>query len=343
MKKKLVSAFISIATIASLLVGCGNTATETPAAEPAAEPAAAEAAAEEPATTEGAESAAAGEGLKCGITYWCESDFFATLANSIKEEVDAAGGTATIVDANQDSDLQLSIIEDFISQGCDVVFLNPVDKDAIKPALLQLKEAGIYVINFDSAVQDLDLIQAYIATNNYLAGVQCAEAMIKDFPDGGKIAILDYPANSACLERANGFLDTIEGKGFEVVTQLDAQGNNEQGLAITNDILQAHADLSAIFSINDQAGMGAYAAVTAAGEDIKIYGVDGAIEAKRAIDSSDTYAMTAAQSPITIGKECYKAATTLMAGEELEEFKVEVDPFAIDDSNVAEYLNADWQ
>lgn len=41
--------------------------------------------------------------------------------------------------------------------------------------------------------------------------------MIEDFPDGGEIAVLDYPANNACNDREQGFLDTIEGKGFDVV------------------------------------------------------------------------------------------------------------------------------
>ena len=57
-----------------------------------------------------------------------------------------------------------------------------------------MKEAGIPVVNFDTAVSNLDLVGSYVATDNYQAGVQCAEAMIKDLPDGGEIAVLDYPA-----------------------------------------------------------------------------------------------------------------------------------------------------
>ena len=43
------------------------------------------------------------------------------------------------------------------------------------------------------------------------------------------------------------------------------------------------------------------------------------------------------------GKECYKAAKTLIAGEKPEEFEVDVPAFAIDSSNIDEYLDADWQ
>lgn len=76
------------------------------------------------------------------------------------------GNKTVVVDAQQDSTKQIQIIEDFIAQDVDAVFLNPVDRDAVAPALQKLKEAGIPVINFDSSVANLDLVDAYVATDN---------------------------------------------------------------------------------------------------------------------------------------------------------------------------------
>ena len=167
-------------------------------------------------------------GQTYGVTYWCESDFFKTVADSITEEAEADGNKTVVVDAQQDSAKQIQIIEDFIAQGVSAVFLNPVDKDAIEPALQKLDEAGIPVVNFDTSVSNLDLVGSYVATDNYQAGVLCAKAMIEDFPDGGEIAVLDYPANNACNDREQGFLDTIEGKGFDVVATFDAEDRQSQ-------------------------------------------------------------------------------------------------------------------
>lgn len=282
-----------------------------------------------------------GDGLKMGVTYWTASDFFQTIAESITEEAEAEGNTVVVTDAGQDSAKQIEIIENFISQGCDVVFLNPVDREAITPALQQLKEAGIVVVNFDSSVAELDMVDAYVATDNYQAGVLCAEAMLADFPDGGEIAVLNYPANSACNDREQGFLDTI-GDKFDVVATFDAQGDVSEGQSITSDILQAHPDLTAIFSINDQAGMGAYAAVAAADKAIAIYGVDGNPDAKTVINQEGSnYRMTAAQSPIKMGKECYSVAKKLLAGESTD-FQIDVDVFPITIDNVGDYLDG-WQ
>lgn len=353
MKKKMKKNLAILCTImaaAAALAGCSNGAKKAAGAKSAG------AAGTEQISSQAESAAAAGKangtedsalektGKTFGVTYWIESDFFKTIGDSITEAAKADGNKTVVVDAQQDSAKQIQIIEDFIAQDVSAVFLNPVDKDAIEPALQKLKEAGIPVINFDSAVANLDMVDAYVATDNVQAGRLCGEAMIKDFPQGGKIAVLDYPANSACVDREKGFLDTIQGKGFDVAATFDAQGTVEKGQNITSDILQAHPDISAIFSINDQAGMGAYAACTTSGKNVYIYGVDGAPETKQVIAKKGSiYRMTAAQSPIKIGTKCYEAAKTILEGKKPERFQIDVPAFTIDSSNIQDYLGAGWQ
>ena len=148
-------------------------------------------------------------GLKFGYTYWAASDFFSTIGESMEEIAKKNGDEVIIQDAQQDQAKQQSIIEDFVSQGVSAVFLNPVDRDGIEPALDMLNEANIPIINVDTSVASLDKVNSYVASDNYGAGVLCAKKMIELLPDGGYIAILDYPANSACLDRVKGFTDTI--------------------------------------------------------------------------------------------------------------------------------------
>lgn len=277
-----------------------------------------------------------------GFTEWGAGDFFDAVYGAVEEVATENGDKVIHLEGQADSNAQLQIIEDFISQGVDLVFFNPVDAEACKPAIKALKEAGIPVVNFDAAVADIDLIDTYVATDNYKAGQLAAEAMIADFPDGGKVAVLDLPVNTAATDRANGFLDTIKGTKFEVVSQLDAGGKPEKGLEITDDILQAHADLTAIFAINDESGMGAYASVVAANEDVAIYGVNGGPDAKAEIAKDSQYRATAAQSPINIGKSSIEVAYQILAGEEYEK-EIYIEPFIIDRSNVEQYLENPWQ
>ncbi len=280
-------------------------------------------------------------GKKFGYTYWAGSDFFETIGTSMQEVAKQHGDQVLVVDAQQDQSKQLSIIEDFISQGVSAVFLNPVDRKGVKPALQKLKDAHIPVINVDTAVADLDMVDSFIASDNYHAGVICAQDMIKRFPSGGDIAILDYPANSAILDRVQGFKDTIKGKPFNVVAQQDAQGKPDPGLSKTNDILQAHPNLVAVFGGNDQCAMGAYSAITESKAKAVVYGVDGAPESKKEIAKGGQFVATGAQSPKKIGVDSIDTAYKILNNQSYEK-KIAVPTFLIDKSNVSQYLNG-WQ
>lgn len=288
----------------------------------------------------GTKEAAKKDHYVLGYTYWAASDFFETIGQSIKEIAEKNGDEVIIIDAQQDNQKQLDIIDDFIVKGVDVVFLNPVDRDGIKPALVALKEAGIPVVNFDTSVADLSLVHSYIASDNVGAGRICAEALNLAFPEGGKIAILDYPANSACLDRTQGFLEVMN-KNFQVVAQFDAQGKPGPGLEKATDILTAHPDLKAIFCVNDQSGMGAYAAVVEANANVLVYGVDGAPESKEVIAQGTQYAGTAAQSPKQIGVKCAEVAYNILSNKPYDK-EFYVSTFLIDKSNAKDYLGF-WQ
>lgn len=289
---------------------------------------------------QGAKETAKKDNLVFGYTYWAASDFFETIGQAIKDTAEARGDECYIIDAQQDNQKQLAIIDDFIVKGVDIVFLNPVDRNGIKPALLALKEAGIPVVNFDTSVADLDLVHSYIASDNVGAGRIVAEALNKAIPQGGKIAILDYPANSACLDRTQGFMETIN-SNFTVVAQFDAQGKPGPGLEKASDILTAHQDLKAIFCVNDQSGMGAYSAAVAANSKALIYGVDGAPESKEVIAKNTVYAGTAAQSPKQIGAKCAEVGYNIIEGKPYEK-EFYVSTFLIDASNAKDYLGF-WQ
>lgn len=286
------------------------------------------------------QTAAADTHRTFGYTYWAASDFFETIGNTLSELAAENGDEVIIIDAQQDNQRQLDIIDDFIVRDVDAVFLNPVDRVGIQPALIALKNAGIPVVNIDTSVADLSMVNSYIASDNVGAGVICGEALNAAFPEGGEIAILDYPANSACLDRTEGFLSVIN-DNFTIVAQFDAEGKPDPGLEMATDILIAHPNLKAIFCVNDQSGMGAYAAVVAANSQAKVYGVDGAIESKEVIAQGTQFAGTAAQSPVQMATKSMEVAYEILAGEEYEK-EFYVPTFLIDINNAKDYLGF-WQ
>lgn len=269
--------------------------------------------------------------------------YFQVVEKAIRDKVEANGDKLITTNPAMDVELQINQIEDMIAQGIDAIFLNPVDWEGIRPALTMLKEANIPIINYDAEVKDMEYVTSYVGSDNKNAGKVAGEDLVKNFPDGGKIVILDSPTMNSVNDRIAGFMEAIEGKNFEIVAQQDAKGDLETALTVTEDILQAHSDIIAIMGGNDPTALGALAAVKAANmEGVSIYGVDGSPDAKTAIANGEALIGTGAQSPISIGEKSVEVAYKILKGEDYEK-KIPVETFIINKDNVEEYGTDGWQ
>jgi len=293
---------------------------------------------------ESSDEGAKDDQLVFGYTSMTQNNpFFIALEEAIREEVEANGDKLITMNPAMDVALQINQIEDLIAQDIDAIFLNPVDWEGIRPALEMLEKAEIPIINYDTEVKDFEYVTAYVGSDNKNAGFVAGKDLAERFPDGGKIAVLDSPTMNSVNDRIAGFMEAIEGKGFEIVAQQDAKGDLETALGITEDILQAHPDIIAIMGGNDPTALGALAAAKAANiTDIAIYGVDGSPDAKAAIAEGGPFVGSGAQSPISIGKESVVVAYQILNGEDYEE-RTPVETFLITKDNVEEYGLDGWQ
>ena len=282
------------------------------------------------------------EGNKIGYTCMDgTTPFFVTLEASIREVVEAHGDQLISLDPQNSNEKQISQIEDLISQGIVAMFVNPVDRDGIIAGLDKLKEAGIPMFGFDTEVADMSYLVSYAGSDNYNAGFVCGEDFVAKCPEGGNIIVLDSPTMQSVVDRTDGFLAAIEGKGFTVVSQIDCMGNQEQGNLNGTDALTAHPDAVAIFGGNDPTALGAYAAAEAAGSKALIYGVDGSPDIK-ALIADGKVTGTGAQSPMSIGKTIAEVYYKVEAGETVEA-RYPIPTFMINADNVAEFGTDGWQ
>lgn len=282
------------------------------------------------------------EGNKIGYTCMDGTNpFFVTLEASIREVVEAHGDQLISLDPQNSNEKQISQIEDLISQGIVAMFVNPVDRDGIIAGLDKLKEAGIPMFGFDTEVADMSYLVSYAGSDNYNAGFVCGEDLVAKCPEGGNIIVLDSPTMQSVVDRTDGFLAAIEGKGFTVVSQIDCMGNQEQGNLNGTDALTAHPDAVAIFGGNDPTALGAYAAAEAAGSKALIYGVDGSPDIK-ALIADGKVTGTGAQSPMSIGKTIAEVYYKVEAGETVEA-RYPIPTFMINADNVAKFGTDGWQ
>jgi len=269
--------------------------------------------------------------------------FFAIIEHTIREEVEKNGDKLITVDPDMDTQKQIDQIEALISQKIDALFLNPVDWEAIQPALVSLNQAHIPVINYDAEVKDLDLVTAYVGSDNYNAGYVCGVDMVKYFPNGGPIAVLDSPSMRSLRDRIDGFNRAIAGRGFTIVFLRDGLGNSVTAQAHTEEMLKSNPEVIAIMGGNDPTALGAYAACQAAGRtDILIYGVDGSPAVKTIIAERGQFAGSGAQSPINIAKTSVEIAYKILNKKPYDK-RVPVKTFMINRENIGQYDVDGWQ
>lgn len=345
MKKKVLAVALAASMVGSL-AACSSSSSETTAA-PAADTTAA--AAEGDAEEAPAAEAASGEEKHYKFGYTCmdgTNPFFVTIQDTMKELIEAKGDELIITDPGNDVTKQISQVEDMLSQNLDGLFMNPVDAEGIIPALDQAKEAGVPMIGFDTEVGDMSYLVSYTGSDNYNAGKVTGEDLVAKRPDGGDIIVLDSPTMQSVVDRTNGFLDAIEGHGFNIVAQQDAKGNLQEAMGIAEDLLQAHPDVVAIFGGNDPTALGALAAANAAGiqkGDCLIYGVDGSPDVKSELASGESLMEgTGAQSPVSIAEKAVEIMYDYMEGKEVDE-RYPVETFLITSDNVADYGTDGWQ
>ena len=273
-----------------------------------------------------------------------ENPYYETLEASIREAIEESGSTLISRDPKGDSTAQIQQIRDMIADGIQAIFLCPVDWEKIAPALTELKEADIEIINLDTQVQDREEVDAYVGSDNINAGVICGEKLIEAAPDGGQVVILECTTQNSIIDRINGFEETIAGKGFEVVERSETGGKKDEAKTQMARILKEQDHITAVMCGNDQIALGALEAIEEASRsEMMIYSVDGSPKLKQELAKDGSLVVgIAAQSPINIGKSAVTVALQIMNGERYEKETLEEVLF-IDRSNVGMYGVDGWQ
>ena len=139
---------------------------------------------------------------------------------------------------------QIKQVEDMIQRKVDLIGLQPVDSKGIIPVIKDANRAGIPVITVDTGADGGELV-TYIATDNYAAGVQAAEWIIRALDGKGKVAMIEgTPGSMQGRQRKEGFHDTIKKQpNINLAVSLPAHFDRAKGMQVMEDILTANPDL----------------------------------------------------------------------------------------------------
>jgi ribose transport system substrate-binding protein len=132
-------------------------------------------------------------------------------------------------DAETNHTQQASMVDNMVNRGVAGIVLAPTNVDALVRPVESAVARGVPVIIIDSPVNTTKPISV-ISTDNYAAGRQAAEALIKAMgttrKHGGKVIMLRFLEGSGSTEaREKGFADRIkEEPGLELVDSAYTKG-----------------------------------------------------------------------------------------------------------------------
>ncbi len=179
MKRKLMSAILCVAMVATMLVGCGSKTETTETTDAAATEEVAPA--EEAAPAEAA--AVDTTGMKVGVAMPTQSsERWINDGANMKAQLEALGYEVDLQYAEDDVQAQVSQIENMIASGAKCLVIAAIDSSALVNVEAQAKEAGVPIIAYDRLLMDTDAVSYYATFDNKGVGTAIG-TYIKDTKD----------------------------------------------------------------------------------------------------------------------------------------------------------------
>lgn len=193
-----------------------------------------------------------------------------------EEKVEGICGDCEILYSNaaEDASKQQSQVEAALTQGADVLVLDPVDAASAAASVEKARQQDVPVVSYDRLILGAD-VDVYVSFDNERVGELQGESLTKKLKEDGKpsgpvVMINGDPADSNAALFKKGAKSVFEKEGVEIAKEYDTPGwlasnaQNEMQQAIT---ALGKDGFAGVYGANDDVGGGAIAAMKSAGID----------------------------------------------------------------------------
>ena len=299
--KKIISAFLSLMTIAVMTAGCQKSNEEQN-----------------------------NEELLIGFSQiGSESAWRIGNTKDIEEQAQNYGVNLMLENANQKQENQIAAIRRFIAYKVDVIAFSPIVEDGWDNVLTEAKDAGIPVIlvDRDISTDKEDLTTCLIGADFYKEGVMAGEYLIRKADalglDHVNIVEITGTENSTPMrQRQAGFADAIANdERMTILESIDGDFLTSRGAECMRYLLETYGDdIDVVYSHNDEMTLGALPEIEKAGfapgKDIIIISIDGGQEAIDVLKEGKINCVV--ECTPKLGKELMETAIKLKAGEQVD-------------------------
>jgi len=221
-------------------------------------------------------------------------------------------------DAQNDSLVQRSQLEEFVNQGVDVIVISPKEAAPLTEPVSKAFHSGIPVIVLDRALLKEDYTM-FIGADNVKIGREAGKWVADAL--GGKGSIVELKGLMTSVpgqDRHRGFLEGLDLKahpGLKVVFDADMQWLEPNARKEMESALATHPKIDVVYAHNDPGAHGAFLAAKQVGREkqMKFVGID-ALPQEGVQYVKDGVLNVTFQYP-TGGEEAIDNALKILAGE----------------------------
>jgi erythritol transport system substrate-binding protein len=236
-------------------------------------------------------STAWAEGLMTIIVNDPANPYWFTEGEVAKATAEKLGYTATVAAHKGDTNVESNLIDTAITNKSVAIILDPANADGSIGAVKKAVAAGIPVLLVNAEINQEGLAKAQLVSNNAQGAALGAQQWVEAVGDKGKyVELFGNPADNNAATRSNGY-ETVLTQYPDLVKAAKevADWDRTKGHDKMQSMLQAHPDIIAVISGNDEMALGAIAALKEAGklDQVKVGGFDGSPDAVAAIKAGE--------------------------------------------------------
>ena len=311
--KKFLSMLLVVVVMMGLLAACGQPVKNNSAAK------------DESTVAANKDTTAAKEKVKVGLSFFGLKNLFpATIKDAMLAYVKEKGYDSqielVILDAQDNAATQVNQIDNLIAQDVKVIMLNPMDSEALVPAVKAATSANIPIYTVNAEVNS-DQITCHVGSNDIVAGEMEMQYLADKMGGKGNIVIIHGPNGiSAEILRRQGYENILKKyPDIKIISEPTANWSRSEALSVAENMIQAHSDITAFVCQNDEMAMGALTAVTdnKLGDQILVAGIDAIPDALQAVKDGKL-ACTVFQDAVGQGKGAVDVFMKIINGEQVE-------------------------
>lgn len=257
------------------------------------------------------------------------------------EKAKELGAVVNVVMTDYDIAMQISQIENLVSQGVKVIVVIPSDFEKIAPAIEKAHEAGVKIIAYDRLIRNTNL-DLYISFDSVKVGEMEADGVLAMVDKGNFAYIGGAPTDNNAFLLKKGTMAVLDpkiksGEIKLVIDEFTANWDPDEAYKTMKKYLDSGGPLDAVIAANDGTAFGVIQALKEKGlaGKIPVSGQDAELVAcQRVIEG--TQAVTVYKPIKTLAYKTAEIAVAMARGEApetnsvIDNGKIEVPSYLID-------------